>query len=102
MGLCLLIPITLNAQDVQPRVYAPAPIGVNLLTLGYAFSTGSVLFDKTVPIDNATGDIHSINIAFSRSIAILGMAGRADVVVPFVTGDWEGDVAKSEQRTSRT
>jgi hypothetical protein len=30
------------------------------------------------------------------------MAGRADVAVPFVTGDWEGDVAKSEQRTSRT
>jgi hypothetical protein len=92
----------LTAQDVQPRVYAPAPTGVNLLTLGYAFSSGSVLFDKTVPIDNATGDIHSLNVAYSRSIAVLGMAGRADVAVPFVTGDWEGKVEKSMQSTSRT
>jgi hypothetical protein len=102
MGVFLLIPIVLNAQDVQPRVYAPAPTGVNLLTLGYAFSSGAVLFDKTVPIEDATGDIHSFNLAYSRSIAVFGLAGRADVAVPFVTGEWEGDVAKSGQRTSRT
>jgi hypothetical protein len=101
-GFCLLIPIAINAQDVQPRVYAPAPTGVNLITLGYAYSTGAVLFDKTVPIDNATGDIHSFNIAYSRSIAVLGMAGRADLAVPFVTGNWEGKVEKSMQSTSRT
>jgi hypothetical protein len=92
----------LNAQDVQPRVYTPAPTGVNLLTLGYAYSTGSVLFDKTVPIEDATGNIHSFNLAYSRSIAVFGLAGRADVAVPFVTGDWEGEVANSVQRTSRT
>ena len=76
-------------------MYAPAPTGVNLLTLGYAFSSGSVLFDKTVPIENATGDIHSLNVAYSRSIAVLGMAGRADLAVPFVTGDWEGELEKA-------
>ena len=102
MGVVLLIPFALNAQDVQPRVYAPAPTGVNLITLGYAYSTGAVLFDKTVPIDNATGDIHSFNVAYSRSIAVFGLAGRADVAVPFVTGNWEGEVAKSAQSTSRT
>jgi hypothetical protein len=102
VGLCLLIPIVLNAQDVQPRVYAPAPTGVNILTLGYAFSTGSVLFDKTTPIDNATADIHSFTAAYSRSIAVLGMAGRADVAVPFVKGNWEGEVGRTGQSVSRT
>ncbi|MBN1480677.1 transporter [candidate division KSB1 bacterium] len=101
-GLLLLVSTVLTAQDVQPRVYAPAPIGVNLLTLGYAYSSGSVLFDKTVPVDNATGNIHSLNAAYSRSIALFGVAGRADVAVPFVTGEWQGDVAKSEQSTSRS
>lgn len=101
-GLCLLIPIALNAQDVQPRVYAPAPVGVNILTLGYAYSTGSVLFDKTVPIDDVLADIHSFNVAYSRSIAVLGMAGRADVAVPFVSGDWEGEVTQSRESTSLT
>ena len=43
--------VILMAQDVQPRVYAPAPTGVNVLTLGYAYSSGDVLFDKTIPIE---------------------------------------------------
>jgi hypothetical protein len=30
------------------------------------------------------------------------MAGRADVAVPFVSGDWEGEVTQSRQSTSRT
>jgi hypothetical protein len=29
------------------------------------------------------------------------MAGRADVVVPFVTADWEGEVEKVERSPSR-
>ena len=101
-GLSLLAPIGLNAQDVQPRVYTPAPVGVNVVMLGYAFSSGAVLFDKTIPIDDATGDIHSFTAAYSRSIGVLGMAGRADVALPFVTGDWEGDVGLARQTTSRT
>ncbi|KPK61878.1 MAG: hypothetical protein AMS21_08710 [Gemmatimonas sp. SG8_38_2] len=91
-----------NAQDVQPQVYTPAPVGVNLLTLGYAFSTGAVLFDKTIPIENANADIHSISAAYSRSIGLFGLAGRADIAVPFVVGSWEGEVERTEQNTSRT
>jgi hypothetical protein len=101
-GLCLLAPVGINAQDVQPKVYTPAPVGVNLITLGYAYSFGAVLFDKTIPIENATADIHSFNAAYSRSIGVFGMAGRADVALPFVTGDWEGDVHQVGQTASRS
>jgi hypothetical protein len=101
-GLLLLVSTVLTAQDVQPRVYTPAPTGVTVLTLGYAYSSGSVLFDRIVPVENVTGTIHSLNAAFSRSIALFGMAGRADVAVPFVTGDWQGEVEESMQSTSRT
>jgi len=102
VGLCLLAPNRLNAQDVQPKVYTPAPVGVNVIVLAYAFSTGEVLFDKTIPIDNTTGDMHSITAAYSRSIGVLGMAGRADIALPFVSGDWEGDVEKTARAASRT
>lgn len=56
----------LAAQDVQPRVYTPAPVGVNAMTLNYAFSTGGLLFDKTVPVENVDGDVHSFTPAYSR------------------------------------
>ena len=101
-GLSLLVPVKLQGQDVQPRVYAPAPVGITALALGYAFSHGAVLFDKTIPIENASGDIHSITAAASRSFGVFGMAGRADVAVPFVIGHWEGEVDRTLQSTSRT
>jgi len=92
----------LLGQDVQPRVYVPAPVGVNAVALGYAYSSGAVLFDKTIPIENASANIHSIVAAYSRSINVFGMAGRADVAVPFVIGHWEGELAQDYQTTSRT
>lgn len=101
-GLWLLLAGQVDCQDVQPRVYAPAPVGVNLITVGYAFSHGAVLFDKTIPIEDATADIHSLNLAYSRSIGVFGTAGRVDVAVPFVVGDWEGEVDRTFQTTSRT
>lgn len=101
LAFMLLFPLVPRAQDVQPRVYAPAPIGVNLLTLGYGYSNGAVLFDKTIPIENVNGNIHSFNAAYSRSTSLFGKAGRIDLVLPMVRGIWEGEVLEEEQRTSR-
>jgi len=101
-ALHLTMPVGLAGQDVAPRVYTPAPVGVNVISLVYAFSTGRVLFDKTIPVENVDGDIHSITGAYSRSIGVLGMAGRVDFVLPFVSGDWQGDVQRTGTTTSRT
>jgi hypothetical protein len=102
VGFSLIVPTGLRAQDVQPKVYTPAPVGINVLSVGYAYSSGAVLFDKTIPIEDATGDIHSLNVAYSRSIGVLGLAGRADIILPIVTGDWEGEVQRQTQTTSHT
>jgi len=100
--LMLLLPSALVAQDVQPRVYAPAPTGVNLLTLGYAYSSGAMLFDRTIPVENVSASIHSFNAAYSRSTALFGMASRFDAAVPLVTGNWEGEVLGGMESTIRT
>jgi hypothetical protein len=98
--LHLALPVGLAGQDVQPRVYTPAPVGVNAMTLNYAFSTGGVLFDKTVPVENVEGDVHSITPAYSRTLGVFGLAARADIAVPFVIGDWTGDVDLSGRTTT--
>jgi hypothetical protein len=96
-------PTVVGAQDVQPRVYTPAPVGVNALTLNYAFSTGGVLFDKTVPVENVVGDVHSFSPAYSRTLGVFGLSARADIATPFVIGEWTGDVdVPGDTTTSRT
>ncbi|MCL7963178.1 MAG: transporter [marine benthic group bacterium] len=101
--LHLALPIGLAAQDVQPRVYTPAPVGVNAITLNYAFSTGGLLFDKTVPVENVDGDVHSFTPAYSRTLGVFGLSARADIAAPFVIGEWTGDVeVRGETTASRT
>ncbi len=101
LGLVFLASGHLMSQDIHPRVYAPAPKGVNLITLGYAYSDGAVLFDKTIPIDNVIANIHGFSAAYSRSTALFGKAARFDVGVPLVTGNWKGEVLGETQTTSR-
>jgi hypothetical protein len=60
-----------------------------------------MLFDKTIPIDGVNANIHGFSAAYSRSTALFGKAGRFDVSVPLVTGNWEGEVLEETQRTSR-
>lgn len=100
--LHLALPMGLPGQDVQPRVYTPAPVGVNGVALNYAFSTGAVLFDKTLPVENVDGDVHSITPAYSRTFGLFGLAARADIAVPIVIGDWTGDVDVSGQSERTT
>jgi hypothetical protein len=92
VALGVALPTAIEAQDVQPRVYTPAPVGINAITLNYAFSTGGLLFDKTVPVENVDGDVHSFSPAYSRTLGVFGLSARADIAAPFVIGEWTGDV----------
>lgn len=38
-----------QAQDIEPRAYSNAPIGVNFLIAGYAYTQGAVPFDASLP-----------------------------------------------------
>ena len=39
-----------SAQDLEPKAYSASPVGAAFLVVGFARSTGSVLFDPTLPI----------------------------------------------------
>lgn len=93
-----------QAQDVQPRTLSPAPVGSNLVSLSYSLSTGAVLTDKTIPVQDIDGDIHTFYGAYGRAFGFFGLAAKADVVVPFATGRWSGSIeeAQIDSTVSRT
>jgi hypothetical protein len=75
---------TLFAQDLEPRTYANVPVGLNFVVAGTAYNTGSVLFDPTVPLENAKIKINSFVFAYARTLKLGNMTGKFDVVVPYV------------------
>jgi len=98
LGSALLLFIGIShgyAQDLEPRAYSNAPVGLNFIVAGYAYSAGGVLFDPTVPLDNANIKIHGAVFAYARSIKIGKMSGKVDVVLPYAwldgTADFQDD-----------
>ena len=92
-----------TAQDLEPRAFSPAPVGLNFVALGYAYSWGNVLFDPAIPIEDGNGNVNSVIAAYLRTIDVFGMSGKVDVVVPFAAyGKWTGILSGVDTSTTRT
>jgi hypothetical protein len=72
-----------HAQSIEPRAFSNAPVGVNFLIAGYAYTRGGLQFDSTVPITDA--HLHSSNavLAYVRTLDLWGKSGKFDVVLPY-------------------
>jgi hypothetical protein len=69
------------AQDLEPRNYMNAPVGLNFAVAGYTLSDGAVLFDPTVALDNAEIEIDGPVLGYARALAFAGKSARVDVGV---------------------
>jgi len=72
-----------EAQDLEPRAYSNTPIGLNFVLTGYAYTSGEVSFDSSVPIENGELTIHSALLAYARSLDVWGRTGKLDLVLPY-------------------
>ena len=44
---------TVNAQVLEPRSYSNIPFGMNFFIAAYGYNSGGVLFDPSIPLENA-------------------------------------------------
>lgn len=72
-----------HAQDIEPRAYSNAPIGVNFLIAGYAYTRGGIAFDSGLPIAEPELATSSAVAAYSRVVAIAGQSARIEAIVPY-------------------
>jgi hypothetical protein len=84
------------AQDLEPRAYTNVPVGLNFALAGYCYMTGGVIFDPSVPLDNAHINTHGTVLAYARSIKVGGMSGKVDVIVPYA---WLSGTAEFDGQT---
>ncbi|HSG82812.1 MAG TPA: transporter, partial [Gemmatimonadota bacterium] len=93
------------AQDLEPRAFSNAPVGMNFVLAGYAFSTGNLLFDDALAaalqIEDASAKLHQGVLNYVRTVDIFGLSGRVGAVLPLVVGRWEGIMADTFAAVSR-
>jgi hypothetical protein len=84
-----------HAQDIEPRAYSNAPVGVNFLIAGYVYTRGGLSFDAAVPITNAHLTTSNAVLAYARVLDLWGRTGKFDMIVPVArlsgTADYQGE-----------
>jgi len=72
-----------RAQDIEPRAFSNAPVGVNFLIAGYAFTRGGVSFDSALPVANPDLNTSNAVVAYAHVFDFLGKSGKFDAIVPY-------------------
>ena len=100
--LCLLPIDRARSQDVEPRRWTALPVGVNVIGVAYAYSTGDIAFDPVMLVEDATLDLDTLVVTYARTFGLLGRSARLDMVVPWQHGTWEGVLDGMPARAVRT
>lgn len=83
LAACVLIVSAARAQEIEPRAYSNAPIGVNFLIAGYAYTEGAIPFDAALPVKNANLTTSSAVLAYARVLDVWGQSAKFDAVLPY-------------------
>ena len=84
LAACLLSAAWSNAsaQEIEPRAYSNAPIGVNFLVVGYAYTEGGLAFDPAAPLTEPELSTSGPVMAFARSLELFGKSAKFDIIAP--------------------
>jgi len=83
---------TAQAQQLEPRAYSPAPIGLNFLGLGALYTTGGVVTDPSLPIQNVQARVYTVAPYYGRTFGLFGRLANVTVSTPFAEAKLHGDV----------
>jgi hypothetical protein len=90
-----------TGQELEPRLLANVPPGMQFAVLAYAYSQGNILLDPAVPIDDLDANLHTFAGGYARAFSLFGRSAQVDFVVPFAAGNWDGLYQGGERKITR-
>jgi len=91
-----------RAQDLEPRVYSPNPIGAHFLGLAYVHSSGGVLSDPTLPISDVDAQLNTTILGYGQTFAVLNRSAIVNLAVPYVWGRLSGSLGEERREVTRS
>jgi len=101
-ALLAFAPGRLAAQELEPRAYSPAPVGMNFAGIGFSYSSGGIATDATLPLDNVEATLRSSVLSYVRTFGLFGRTASAGVVLPYIWGEASGDIGEDHRVARRS
>jgi hypothetical protein len=91
-----------RAQDLEPKAYSATPVGASFLVLGVSRSSGSVLTDPTLPLEDVDARINGVPAAAGYTFGLFGKLALVTVAVPYAWGEVTGLVFEEARSITRS
>jgi hypothetical protein len=72
-----------DAQEIEPRSYSNAPVGINFVIAGYGYTQGGFPTDTGLPVTDPKLDTSNTVFAYARSLELWGKSAKFDAIVPY-------------------
>jgi hypothetical protein len=79
----LFVTAQAHAGEIEPRAYVNAPVGINFLLAGYAYTDGGLSTAGSSPIKDAKLKMNTGVLAYARTLDVWGKSGKFDVILPY-------------------
>ena len=83
----------LDAQDLAPRAYIITPLHSNAVTVAWTFYDGSINFNGSLPVSDATGRYNVPIVSLYHSFDFFGHSANIVAAFPYGVGNFRGTVA---------
>ena len=97
---CCLWVANAAAQEITPRLFWPAPKDTTVLITGYAYTTGNVYLDPSIPIDDADADFNTGVLAYMQTLGLWGRTSNILLSLPYVRGNAKGTLEGRPEYTN--
>lgn len=91
-----------RAQDLEPKAYSASPVGAAFLVVGVARSSGSVLTDPSLPVQDIEAKIYGVPLAAGYTFGLFGRLALVTAAFPYTWGDVTGQVGEQARTVTRS
>lgn len=87
--ILLLVDISFS-QDLEPRYLSNIPTQTNAALITYGYSSGNILLNNTIEVDDLDAKINTIGLIYLRSFKLFNKLTKIDGVIPYAFGTYSG------------
>lgn len=90
-----------SAQDLEPRAYAASPVGLSFLAVIAGHSSGGILVDPSLPVEDAKATVNSLAVGVGTTFGLFDRTALAVAALPLAWADASGRVGENTAKVSR-
>lgn len=87
-----LVTLPAPAQELTPRSYWPAPRGTQIVIAAYAYSTGDVLLDPSLPVTGVDSRLNTTILGYFHTVKVAGRTANIVLELPYSWGTTAGQL----------